>query len=53
MSVDDLMPFLYNIAKEARKGYYEENPDWIDGYACAVDDILYRIEQDGDDDATE
>jgi|DEB0MinimDraft_6_1074348.scaffolds.fasta_scaffold423105_1 hypothetical protein len=54
MSVEELMPFLHNIAKEARKGYYEEDQNWIDGYVTAIDDILWRIESDeGDDDATQ
>lgn len=53
MSVKDLMPFLYNIAKEAKKGYYNDNDLWIDGYCSAVEDILERIELDGEDNATE
>ena len=51
--VEELTPFLYNIMKEAKKGYYDENPDFIDGYVCAVEDILQRIEELGDNDATQ
>lgn len=53
MMVEDLKPFLYNIIKEARKGYYEQSELWITGYITAVEDILWRIEsEEGDNDAT-
>jgi len=51
--MEELMPFLHNIMKEAKKGYYDDNPDFISGYVTAVEDILYRIEELGDDDATQ
>ena len=47
MTIDDLLPFLYNIQKEAVKGYYvEDNPDWIRGYLAAIEDVVKRIEDE-------
>ena len=40
---DWLMPFLTNIEKEAKKGYYSEDDTFIEGYITAVHDIMERI----------
>lgn len=46
IDIDDLLSFLTNIENEAKKGYYEDNNDWIDGYCSAVEDIKFRFVQD-------
>jgi hypothetical protein len=43
IDADDLLAFLINIANEAKKGYYEDNTDWIYGYCAAVEDIKERF----------
>lgn len=43
IDADDLLAFLINIAKEAKKGYYEDNIDWIYGYCAAVEDMKIRF----------
>ena len=41
---EDLKAFLINIANEAKKGYYNDSDEWIDGYLTAIEDISERIE---------
>lgn len=49
MENEDLIAFIVNIKREARKGYYcsmeypEQEQDWINGYCTACDDLLQRI----------
>ena len=43
METDDLIAFLINIRREARKGYYSDSEKWVEGYLSACDDILIHL----------
>ena len=53
----ELKDFLYNVEKEARKGYYTNNEageqhldeQWIAGYCNAIQDVSERIEEEVSD----
>lgn len=44
MNEEQLKAFLINIANEAKKGYYSDSDEWIDGYLTAIDDIMERMD---------
>ena len=57
LSKEALKDFLYNVEKEARKGYYTNNEageqhldeQWIAGYCNAIQDVSERIEEEVSD----
>jgi len=42
----ELSAFLINSMREAKKGYYDEDEIWIQGYCSACEDLLERFVDD-------